>query len=371
MRKFQIEVKSLTLVGSTKYGAKTYMASVKLIDLIKANDQLGESLYSVNVRGKLFSGKVPDKKNKTYQGIEETLTNIHNGIDEPVEFLNNNTGSLLICDSLNQLEENNYEVTLLGNSNGIGNGQQTITISSFINNKFPISDDVYILVKIMIGYPVDKCHNSCKSNNTSNKITQKNIISNGWVSVAENLKLLGYDLYYHQSKDIPKGERIINIYESGFYNMLNAYQTKKPWITGDKVADNLDISLLTANSVLDIFNLKRQIDSWFKINLNPNNTQYNLSYFDSTRTGYIKNIIIASYQDSYKNILKELNPSSYMDEFFKISFDVIYDILKLKGNVKSSFFTNKDNCENMMIRLDSKIISIENARSRMKSANLV
>lgn len=369
MRKFQIEVKNLTLEGTTKYGAKTYTASVRLIDLINANNQLGQSLYSVNVRGRLFTGKVPDRKNKTFQGIEETLTNIHNGIDEPVEFLNNNTGSLLICNSLNQLDENKYEVILIGNSNGIGNGQQTITISSFINNKLPISDDVYILVKIMIGYPVHKCYNSCKSNNTSNKISQKNIISNGWVNVANDLKQLGYDLYYQQTKNIPKLPNVINIYESGFYNILNAYQTKQPWITGDKVANNIDINLLNANSVIEVFNLKKQIDNWFKLNLNPDNTPYDLSFFDSTRTGYIKNIIIAAYQNGYKNILTQIN-SSHMDEFFKISFEVIYGILQLKGTVRSNFFTNKDNCENLMTRIDTEIIHIENVMTKRLNENL-
>ena len=77
MYKFNLRAQSLTLVSSNETQT-TYQAVVNLKDLVNANDTIGKDLYEANVRGTLFTGKTPDKKNPTYSGISKTLIDIYN-----------------------------------------------------------------------------------------------------------------------------------------------------------------------------------------------------------------------------------------------------------------------------------------------------
>lgn len=341
MNKFKLRVKSLTQVSCN--GTKeTYLAVVDLRDLIDANNKIGSQLYTVNVRGKLFSGKKPDRKNPVYIGIENTLIDIYNDNKLAPDFLNNNNGCLLICDSIETSSPNKYEITINQPYHGIGNGQQTISIASFINNKYPVSNGVYVVVKIMVGYDSVECFAACDANNNSNKVTKKDLKSNDWTFLSNELFDMGYTLHHKRDAIIPKGDNIINIYETGFYNILNSYHTEKPWITGNEVTNILDINTLTTDIILEVFNIKKNIDNWFKMNL----YKYDDSKFDSKRTGYIKNIMITAYKNYYTT---EISRLISIDDFFTISFDIIFnEIQSEKKKVDSSYFTKQLNCETLI-----------------------
>jgi hypothetical protein len=364
MSKFKLRAQTLTQVSCN--GAKeTYVAVVDLRDLVDANNKLGRELYTVNVRSKLFSGKRPDRKNKVYSGIEDTLINIYNDNSLAGDFLNNNNGCLLICDSISTLSPNKYEIEINKDCHGIGNGQQTVSVASFVNNKYPIPNGVYVLIKIMVGYDTNECFTACEANNNSNKVTKKDLISNDWTLLSDELFDMGYTLHYKRDAVVPKGDNVINIYETGFYNILNSYHTEKPWITGNEVTNILDINTLTTDVILDVFDIKRRIDNWFKMNL----YKYDDSKFDSKRTGYIKNIMVTSYKKYYT---LEISRLISIDEFFTTSFDTIFnEIQSEKKKVDSSYFTKQTNCEILIKLIRLSILDIETNERKLKYHTLI
>lgn len=344
MNRFNLEA---SLLQTPKNGTgDTYIGYVKLADLIAAQNQIGKDIYSVNVRGCLFTGKSPDRKNRVFKGISETLIGISNGKISPNTFLNSNQGCLLMCESIKG-DLKNYEVTISQLYHGIGNGQQTISVASFINNKYPISPDVKILIKIMVGYSSEECYSACESNNNSTKISLKNIISNNWEPISKQLIKLGYILHYKQDKIIPKSDNLINIWERNFYNFLNAYHCETPWISGDKTISNgFDVSQVSVKSLLDVFMIKIKIDNWFSTNIN----NYDVSLFDVSRTGYIGNILVTAYKKYY-------DKSMSTDDFIKLCFDdVIYPtIISQNKRVNSSFFTTESNCKFILNDIQNKM----------------
>lgn len=358
MKKFNLEA---SLIQAPKNGTgETYIGYVKLDDLITAQNQIGKDLYSVNVRGSLFTGKSPDSKNRVFRGITETLINISKGELSPNTFLNGNQGCLLMCESI-QGDLKKYEITISEIYHGIGNGQQTISVASFVNKKFPIRKDVSIPIKIMVGYTPEECYSACEYNNTSNKISLKNIISNDWEPISKQLLRLGYILHYKQDKVIVKSENLINIWERNFYNFLNAYHCETPWISGDKTISNgFNISQVSVKSLLDVVLIKSKIDDWFSKNIK----KFDTSLFDADRTGYIGNIIVTAYKKYYDG-------SMSVDDFIKLCFvDVIYPtIISQNKRVNSSFFTTESNCKFILNDIKNKV-EILKLRQITKIGNL-
>jgi len=344
MNKFNLEA---SLLQTPKNGTGiTYIGYVKLADLISAQNQIGKDIYSVNVRGCLFTGKSSDRKNRVFKGISESLIGISKGEVSPNIFLNSNQGCLLMCESIKG-DLKNYEITISQLYHGIGNGQQTISVASFVNNKFPISSDVNIPIKIMVGYSSEECYSACEYNNTSNKISLKNIISNNWEPISKQLLKFGYILHYKQDKIIPKSDKLINIWDRNFYNFLNAYHCETPWVSGDKTISNgFDVSQVSVKSLLDVVLIKSKIDKWFSTNIK----QFDTSLFDAERTGYIGNIIVTAYKNYY-------DKSMSVDDFIKLCFeDVIYQtIVSQNKRVNSSFFTTESNCKFILNDIQNKI----------------
>jgi len=345
MYKFKLNVQNVAQIPSNG-NSKTYLSVVSLKSLINAHQTIGKDLYSVNVRGTLFTGKSPDRKNDTYSGIEKTLIGIHNSTLEPIEFFNNNNGCLLICDSFSKVDENSYEVILQNDYHGIGNGQQTISIANFINNKYQIPEDVYVRVTVMEGYNESSSHIACRAHNTANKITKKDIVSNDWKPLSEELENMGYVLHYKADAVPPIGENVINIYERGFYNLLNAYHTEMPWKTGNKIIDVLDIKSIDKSTMITVFDLKRVMDKWFDMNIK----NYDDSKFDSSRTIYIKDVIMTAIKRYYKT-------SKPINKFIKICWEEIFYVLNSREKrANSDYFQSQDNCERLLDRIQLRLM---------------
>jgi hypothetical protein len=105
--------------------------------------------------------------------------------------------------------------------------------------------------------------------NNSNKITQKDIISNDWTFLSDELFDIGYILHYKRDAIVPKGDNVINIYETGFYNILNSYHTEKPWITGNEVTN-----IQTWLTSLDRSSSYAVADSGYKYMFDKYNNKY-------------------------------------------------------------------------------------------------
>lgn len=355
MKKFNLRISSLIQAPkqvATSQGS-TYSGYAKLIDFVSAHKTLGEDLYEVNVRKTLYGPHIK-KDNPVFKGISKTLIDIYNGVLTPDCFIDRCIGVSLMCESLSSNLES-YEVTLTENYHGVGNGQQTITISDIINNKYPISEDIYIRVQIMVGKSQDECTSACTALNTSNKLSQKDIISKDWNPIALQLKKLGYVLLSKTDKSIPKilPPNVINLMSENFYNFLNAYHCETPWITGDEtIKKGFNVSLVSVQSLLEVAYLKNQLDNWFSNNIN----NYDTTIFDSTRTGYIKNVIITAY----KKYFKKSNLS--ITDFIHLCFDDIYqnqilvEFNRTKKQLKSSFFSgNQTNCDTMLKSIEKEL----------------
>lgn len=355
MKKFNLRISSLIQApkkDKTSQGS-TYTGYAKLIDFVSAHKTLGENLYEVNVRKTLYD-KVKTKRNPVFIGISKTLINIYNGALTPDCFIDRCIGVSLMCDSLNYNLES-YEVTLTESFHGVGNGQQTITISDIINNKYPISDDIYIRVQIMVGKSQEECTSACTALNTSNKLSQKDIISKDWDPIALQLKKLGYILLSKTDKSIPKvlPPNVINLMSENFYNFLNAYHCETPWVTGDEtIKKGFNVGLVSAQSLLEVANLKNHLDTWFTNNIN----NYDTSMFDSTRTGYIKNVIITAYKQYFRKSHMNLT------DFINMCFNDIYETQikveynRTKRQLKPNFFSgNRTNCDSMLKSIEKEI----------------
>jgi hypothetical protein len=361
MKKFNLRISSLIQAPKTATTSQgsTYTGYAKLIDFVSAHKSLGEDLYEVNVRKTLYE-KVKVQKNPVFLGISRTLINIYNGIESPDCFIDKCIGVSLMCDSLN-FNLNTYEVILTEDYHGVGNGQQTINISDITNNKYPISDDVYIRVQIMVGKSEKECTSACTALNTSNKLSQKDIISKDWDPIAKQLKKIGYTLLSKTDKSIPKQlpRNVINLMSENFYNFLNAYHCETPWITGDETikrglngGSGFNVGLVSVQSLLEVDNLKNQLDIWFMNNI----SNYDTTIFDSTRTGYIKNVIVTAY----KKYFNKSNMS--LSKFIHICFDDIYrnqivvEYNRTKRQLKSNFFSgNQSNCNSMLNSIEKEI----------------
>jgi hypothetical protein len=132
-------------------------------------------------------------------------------------------------------------------------------------------------------------------------------------------------------------------------NKRNKTYMEKPWVTGNKIAEDLDFEYLDAITMLGVFEIGKKLDNWFDIN--KHKVQSSNEYIDITRTGYIKCVMAYSYK-------KNQNDINDMDDFFDMSFDtIIAMIISESGSrVKSNFFTNKTNCNLISSLIENRLL---------------
>lgn len=327
----------------------TYFGFVRLADLVSAHKIYGKELYEGNVRGQLASTNSQILKNQTSKGIYETLGDIHSGKLDPVTFYNGNAGCLIMCETLS-VSGDKYQADIKYPYQGIGNGQQTINTAYFFSNKQEINPDVLIPIKIMVGYSRKDFQSACVRNNTSNRISQKSVISNDWSNLAKELDMVGITLVYKIDAVKPKssGGRIINLNEKNYYNILNSYFNENPWVTGnDIIKSGFDVSKITVNDLLKVDSFKNDLVNWF----NNNIKNYNNNLFDSGRIGYIQNLIVTAFSKYYDNSIST-------SDFIELCFDKsIYPAIVREGKrVEFTYFTNETNVKNLLDNIESKLI---------------
>jgi len=326
----------------------TYTGHLKLADLVSAHKNHGKDLYRGNVRETLASTYAQIKKNKVTDGIYRTLEKINSGELDPIVFFNGHQGCLIMCESLS-ISDGEYVAEIKHDYQGIGNGQQSVNAAYFFSNRNEISDDIIIQAKVMVGYSKKDFQESCNRNNTSNRISQKSVISNDWTDISNELKSMGITLIYKTGGVKPKRSagRIINIQEKNYYNFLNAYFVKTPWITGDEtIRQGFSVDSVTVSELIKLDNFKTQLVNWFDNNLK----NYDTDLFDYKRIGYIQNSIVTAFKQYYDGNLSE-------SDFIKICFDkTIYPAIKREGRrVDCSYFTNETNVKNILDNIESKL----------------
>jgi hypothetical protein len=367
MKKFKLKFHSIVEIPSNSTKGRSYSAVVQLKQLVDTHKMFNGQIYDVNVRGLLTNSK-NSKKNKVHVGINDTLVSISNGSLDSINFYNRNGGGLLICGSINEIQNNEYEIILSERYHGFGNGQQTISISSFVDNKFPISDDVYIQLQIMVGYDEDDSYNSCSSHNTSNKIGNKDTISNDWNDMKDELDKLGYIL--NNKKDITiAGDNVINLWSQNYYNIINAYFNETPWVTASEAIENFEgnvIDFISPSDMISVFELSKEIDNWFDINYK---SYHDNNFYDTGRPGYAKNVLVLAYKRYYNQYKDITNDSSY--GFFKLFMDNVWKIAK-SGDKKldSQYYGSKSNCNTIFSNIENELNSMNSHKKDMELKRL-
>ena len=364
MKKFKLKFHSIVEVPSNSTKGRSYSAVVQLKQLVNTHKKFNGDIYDVNVRGVLSNPK-NSTKNKVHYGINDTLVSISNGSLDSINFYNRNGGGLLICESINEIQNNEYEIILSERYHGFGNGQQTISISSFVDNKFPISDDVYIQLQIMVGYDKNDSYNSCNSHNTSNKIGNKDIISNYWNDKKDELEKLGYFLGNKNDKSKGGGENFMDMFSQNYYNIINAYFNETPWETSTKATENFDedfINSIPINGMILVFELSKEIDKWFKLNYDSYKDN---NFYDTGRPGYAKNVLVLAYKRYYNQYKEITNDSS--DGFFKLFMDSVWKIAKSSDKkIDSQYYGNKQNCNTIFKYIENELNLMMNHKQDME-----
>ena len=364
MKKFKAQMTNVveTLIhGQTQ---KWLTCEVSLSSLIEAKRKLGKELFSVNVRGCLSNSKPTsqERKKPVFRGIMSTMDKIRKNPEKGYLLTMGNNGCTIMCDSLERISGDIYEITLTHDYHGIGNGQQTIYITEWIDTNYPISSDVTIICRMIVGLPEDECNHICMANNTSNKIDKKDIKSIEWKRISTELKTLGITFNYKKEKE---GQYDINIWAENYYNMIGAYFSNKPWINGQEVADIIKPYNISGKEMIEMDRVKKIIDDWFETNTNE--VKKHSNKMDTTRMGYLKNIMISLYTDV--KIQARVKPyiKKYGDvKFFELIFKVVINTIEENETTKvSSNYFNKKTYE-----LLSKSIEVEILESEMVSVSL-
>lgn len=359
MKKFKVRmthVEERLINGQKK---KWLTCEMSVSSLIEAKRALGKELFSVNVRGYLSNNKPTseERKKPVFKGIMESMNEIRETPQIGYLLTLGNNGCTIMCESIERISNDIYEITLTNDYHGIGNGQQTTYISEWIDSNYPISNDVTILCKMTVGFSEEECIKICKANNTSNKIDKKDIKSVEWKRIHEELKTLGISFNYKKEKE---GQYDINIFDENYYNMIGAYFTNRPWVTGQEVTDIIKLDNISGKDMIEMDRVKKIIDGWFETN--SNEVKKHGNKMDITRLGYLKNIMISLYTDV--KIQSRVKPfiKKYGDvKFFELIFEVVIKTLEEneKTKVSSNYFNKKT------YELLSKSIVVEILESEM------
>jgi len=319
-------------------------ADVPLTSLIESKRKLGQDLFSVNVR-KYLSNEKPtaeQRKRPVFKGIMTTLDAIRENPSLAYKFSLNNNGCAIMAKSARRVTDDTWELTMEGEYNGIGNGQQTIYISEWCDSNKPIDPNITISTKIMIGFSDKENIEMCEALNTSNKIDAKDIMTTNWRPLHNKLREVGIELIYKKG-DKRMGDNIINLNDKGLYNAISSYFTNKPWVTGGKVTDILDVSTITPKSLIEATEIKREIDSWFNNNENKSKSNELMSLVKDTSDGYVKNYIMSFFTDKEDiEIIKHYINECGISDFIGLCVDCIIGyIINQKKGINNKYFTSK------------------------------
>lgn len=289
--KLKLNILSVKNYSKTKKGI---VSDANMLSLIQAKRENQEKLFSVNVRGDLFNIKTI-RKNPVANSIKETIIQIMENKIEPNSFYWRNQGGIMFAKSITDIGDGYYEVEMTEEYHGIGNGQQTISLSDYFSNKYEIHKDIEMPMRILIGFSEKECREMCKTNNTSNKITTKDVISNDWSTIAKEWQELnGTNLIYKRDgQKIKTTEKDIILFETNYYNMVSSYHTQKPWIAGNAItsvfgpSDTNATKMNECNEVINLFN------EWFENN--EDWKEYYPILKPTVSEGYVKNFMLALY----------------------------------------------------------------------------
>ena len=345
MKKFRVRMTNVVerlVDGQTQ---KWLTCEVSLSSLIEAKRNLGKELFSVNVRGCLSNSKPTsqERKKPVFRGIMNTMDKIRENPEKGYLLTMGNNGCTIMCSSIERISGDIYEITLTHDYHGIGNGQQTIYITEWIDTNYPISSDVTIICRMAIGLPEDACNHICMANNTSNKIDKKDIKSIEWKRISAELKTLGITLNYKKEKEKEKeGQYDIDIFSENYYNMIGAYFSNKPWVNGQEVVDIIKLYDISGKEMIEMDRVKNIIDDWFKAN--SNEVKKHSNKMDTTRMGYLKNIMISLYTDvkiqsRVKPFIKKYGDVKFFERIFKVVINTIEENETTK--VSSNYFNKK------------------------------
>lgn len=364
VRLTHVDLRSEVVNGVEK---KWMTCEVSVLSLIEAKRKIGKELFAVNVRGALSNNKPTstERKKPVFSGITNSMTRIREKPGTGFMFTLKNNGCTILCDSIEKISDDIYEITLTTDYHGIGNGQQTTYIIEWIDSNFPVDSGVNILTKIIIGFTEDECIEICKANNISNKIDKKDIKSVEWKRIGGELKTLGVSFNYKKEKG---GKYDINIFDHNYYNMIAAYFTNKPWINGENVTEGINLSDISGIDIIEMDRVKKVIDGWFEAN--DTDVKKHSDKMDTTRLGYLKNIMISTYTDD--TLQETVKPfiKKYGDiRFFELMFWVVIDTLEDNETTKvSANYFNKKIYNSLRKSLKSEILELELNMAKSKMA---
>lgn len=358
MKNFNLKFFSIVEIPGGKNGSKSYSAVVQLKQLVAVHKMFNGDIYDVNVRGNL-TGRANSiskyQKNPVHSGISQTLNNISNGFDDPITFYNKNGGALLICDPIKKIGDNEYEFSLSTSHHGFGNGQQTISISSFVDNRITIPEDIYVQLQIMSGYNESDSYKACRSHNTSNKITVADTMSNDWNDLKTELLKLGYILFTKKDEKIPSIDNAIYLHKRNFINILNSY-FNETYLSSTQAIESLQSSFdkISAEGMIDAFNVSNKIDEWFDKNYD---SYSHPMFYDTGRPGYAKIFIVIAYKKYFNRYQNATGDT--VDGFLKFVMDIILKIAKTKGRKIDSQYYTQENSINILTEIKSDLSSLE------------
>ena len=149
--------------------------------------------------------------------------------------------------------------------------------------------------------------------------------------------------------------------------MIGAYFTNKPWVNGQEVADIIKPNNISGKEMIEMNRVKNIIDGWFQAN--SNEVKKHSNKMDTTRMGYLKNIMISLYTDV--KIQARVKPyiKKYGDvKFFELIFKVVINTIEENETTKvSSNYFNKKTYELLSKSIEVKILESEILDSEMVS----
>ena len=354
VRLTHVDLRSEVVNGVEK---KWMTCEVSVLSLIEAKRKIGKELFAVNVRGALSNNKPTsvERKKPVFSGIMNSMKGVREKPGTKFMFTLKNNGCTILCDSIERISDDIYEITLTTDYHGIGNGQQTTYIIEWIDSNIPVDSGVTILTKIIVGFTEEECIDICKANNTNNKIDKKDIKSVEWKRIDKELKTLGISFNYKKEKG---GKYDINIFDNNYYNMICAYFTNRPWVNGENVTENINLDNITGRDIIEMDRVKKVIDGWFEAN--DMDIKKHDDKMDTTRLGYLKNIMISTYTDV--NLEETVKPfiKKYGDiRYFELIFGVVIKILEDNETTKvSSNYFNKKIYALVSSKIEVKILKL-------------
>lgn len=322
MRKFTAKVKNLNLIGQD--GLQKCYGGYLDISFIN-NTNVDKTLFNNNVRDTTFDNGLSKSvlnKNKAFKGVYSTLEKIENGAPTILMYELNQGGSLM-CESIKATgNPDEYEITLIQDYHGFGNGQQTLSTAWYYKNKNQknIKDNTLIFFKFLESYSKEKSQEICIANNTNVKISNLDLISNSWNDIAKSLSNMGIYLKHksNKSKEIDtKYNRVIDLTDDNFYNIINAYHKEQPWKSGQEIIDESLLEGMTHNILIKIDDLRIEFNKWYLNNIQrfKNLRAENEEKFSTLREkGISRSFFFACYKKHYKPILS-------IEQFFDICLE--------------------------------------------------